>query len=81
MKAPLLLGNDVRTMSAPALGVVMNKDALNISQDALGIQARRLFGMSIENIPYRVYGAKEQAAIAKLFRNTAANGVVELTRA
>ena len=40
MKAPLLLGNDVRTMDAASLGVVMNKDALNISQDELGVQAR-----------------------------------------
>ena len=40
MKAPLLLGNDVRTMDAASLGVVMNKDALNISQDELGVQVR-----------------------------------------
>jgi hypothetical protein len=32
MKAPLLLGNDVRIMDKVALGVVTNKDALAISQ-------------------------------------------------
>jgi hypothetical protein len=43
MKAPLLLGNDVRKMDAVALGVVKNKDALSISQDALGVQAQRVW--------------------------------------
>jgi hypothetical protein len=43
MKAPLLLGNDIRKMDKVALGVVMNKDALAISQDALGVQAQRVW--------------------------------------
>jgi hypothetical protein len=43
MKAPLLLGNDIRKMDEVALGVVKNKDALNISQDSLGIQAQRVW--------------------------------------
>eukprot|EP00935_MAST-01C_sp_MAST-1C-sp1_P000305 g305.t1 len=48
MKAPLLLGNDIagvrgRKMDDVALGVVKNKDAISISQDALGVQARRVW--------------------------------------
>ena len=42
MKAPLLLGNDIRKMDTVALGVVKNQDALAISQDALGVQAQRV---------------------------------------
>jgi len=42
MKAPLLLGNDIRSMDQVALAVVKNLDALNVSQDELGVQARRV---------------------------------------
>jgi hypothetical protein len=42
MKAPLLLGNDISKMDATALGVVSNKEAIAISQDSLGVQARRV---------------------------------------
>lgn len=37
------LGNDIRKMDSVALSVVKNKDALAISQDALGIQAQRVW--------------------------------------
>ena len=37
------LGNDIPKMDTVALSVVMNKDALAISQDALGIQAQRVW--------------------------------------
>ena len=42
LQAPLLLGNDIPKMDAVALGVVTNKDAIAVSQDALGVQARRV---------------------------------------
>jgi hypothetical protein len=42
MKAPLLLGNDIRKIDNVTLAVLMNKQALAISQDALGVQARRV---------------------------------------
>ena len=37
------LGNDIRKMDSVALSIVKNKDALAISQDALGIQAQRVW--------------------------------------
>lgn len=43
MKAPLLLGNNIPKMDEVALGVVKNVDAINISQDALGVQAQRVW--------------------------------------
>ena len=43
MKAPLLLGNDIRKMDEVALGVVKNSEALSISQDSLGVQAQRVW--------------------------------------
>lgn len=50
MKAPLLLGNDIRKMDPVALAVVKNKDALAISQDSIGVQAQRVWtGSSIDD--------------------------------
>ncbi|CAB9502349.1 Probable alpha-galactosidase B [Seminavis robusta] len=39
MKAPLLLGNDIRHMSGEILEIIRNKKLIAINQDALGIQA------------------------------------------
>ena len=46
MKAPLLLGNDVRKIDPVTLAILVNKDALAISQDALGEQAQRVWSSS-----------------------------------
>lgn len=42
LSAPLLLGNDPRTMTAEIRSLLVNKDVIALDQDALGIQARRL---------------------------------------
>ena len=42
MKAPLILGNDLRKMVADTLAVLSYSPAISINQDALGIQARRV---------------------------------------
>jgi alpha-galactosidase len=42
MKAPLILGNDIPHELSAAFGVISNKEAIAINQDALGIQARRV---------------------------------------
>lgn len=41
MAAPLILGNDVRTMSKETKELLMNKELIAIDQDVLGIQALR----------------------------------------
>ena len=43
MKAPLLLGNDIRKIDNVTLAILKNQDAIAISQDSLGVQARRLW--------------------------------------
>ncbi len=40
--APLLAGNDVRSMSAETKSILLNRDVLDIDQDALGLQAERV---------------------------------------
>lgn len=42
MNSPLLLGNDLRTMSKQTLELVTNKEIIALNQDKLGYQARRL---------------------------------------
>ena len=44
LNSPLILGNDLRNMSAETLEVLTNKDVISINQDALGIQGFR-YGM------------------------------------
>eukprot|EP01047_Picozoa_sp_COSAG01_P061120 COSAG01_NODE_7588_length_3137_cov_2.868334_1_plen_457_part_00 len=42
----MLLGNDLSVMSPAVLSVLSNKEAIAISQDALGVQARRVASMT-----------------------------------
>ena len=42
MNSPLLLGNDLRTISKDTLALVTNKEIIALNQDKLGYQARRL---------------------------------------
>lgn len=41
MAAPLMAGNDIRTMSKETLEILANKDAIAVDQDPLGIQGFR----------------------------------------
>ena len=50
MAAPLLLGNDLTTMSDEILQILINKDVIAIDQDPLGIQGLRL--KSVDGIEY-----------------------------
>ena len=69
MKAPLLLGNDIRKMDAVALGVVKNKDALAISQDALGVQAQRVWAKAAARSDARFAGDSAVAVAAPCDRS------------
>lgn len=42
MKAPLLLGNNIPKISNATLNVLLNKYAISVNQDGLGIQAKRV---------------------------------------
>ena len=42
MAAPLILGNDVRKMTSEVLEIITNKHLIDINQDLLGKQAKRL---------------------------------------
>ncbi|HWU48432.1 MAG TPA: glycoside hydrolase family 27 protein [Asticcacaulis sp.] len=42
LAAPLIAGNDVRDMDAATRDILTNKEVINIDQDALGVQGRRI---------------------------------------
>ncbi|KAG2687502.1 hypothetical protein I3843_09G054600 [Carya illinoinensis] len=42
MKAPLLIGCDIRSATAETLGILGNKEVIGVNQDPLGIQARKI---------------------------------------
>jgi alpha-galactosidase len=42
LAAPLMAGNDLRTMSAETREILTNKDVIGVNQDALGEQGRRV---------------------------------------
>lgn len=42
MASPLILGNDLRSITPEVLGIVTNKNLIAINQDPLGLQCRRI---------------------------------------
>jgi alpha-galactosidase len=42
MAAPLLTGNDVRSMTADTTSILLNAEVIAVDQDPLGIQGRRV---------------------------------------
>uniref|UniRef100_A0A2P2JQD6 Alpha-galactosidase n=1 Tax=Rhizophora mucronata TaxID=61149 RepID=A0A2P2JQD6_RHIMU len=42
MKAPLLIGCDVRSASRHALRIIRNKEVIDVNQDPLGVQGRKI---------------------------------------
>ncbi|XP_022943112.1 alpha-galactosidase 3-like isoform X3 [Cucurbita moschata] len=42
MKAPLLIGCDVRNMSPQTLEILSNKEVIDVNQDSLGLQGRKI---------------------------------------
>jgi alpha-galactosidase len=49
--SPLMAGNDVRSMSPEASAILLNKDAIAVNQDPLGIQGRKV----LDRGPYEVW--------------------------
>ncbi|KAI3690745.1 hypothetical protein L2E82_48952 [Cichorium intybus] len=42
MKAPLLVGCDVRNMTTETFEILSNKEVIHVNQDPLGIQVRKV---------------------------------------
>ncbi|PWZ29988.1 Phytoene dehydrogenase, chloroplastic/chromoplastic [Zea mays] len=44
MKAPLLIGCDVRNMTSETMEILSNKEVIQVNQDPLGVQGRKILG-------------------------------------
>ena len=53
MKAPLLLGCDVRHMSQATADILLNTKVIAVNQDPLGVQGRRVAPAAIDAVAYR----------------------------
>ncbi|KAG9455189.1 hypothetical protein H6P81_008093 [Aristolochia fimbriata] len=49
MKAPLLIGCDVRNMSVETLEILSNKEVISVNQDVLGVQGRKVSASGTDN--------------------------------
>lgn len=76
MAAPLLLGNDLTTMSDEVLRIFINKDVIAIDQDPLGIQGLRL--KSVDGIEYWFKPLQGGDWAFCLFNRSAEDAVVNL---
>jgi len=50
LKAPLIIGNDIRNMSSATLSILSNKEIIAVNQDPLGVPATRLFYQGSQEI-------------------------------
>ncbi|CAL9154259.1 unnamed protein product [Musa hybrid cultivar] len=50
VKAPLLIGCDVRTISGDALEILSNSEVIAVNQDYLGVQGKKVFGGGSEEV-------------------------------
>ena len=48
MKAPLLIGCDLRSIDPDTLALLLNTEVIAINQDSLGVQGRRVWSSSME---------------------------------
>jgi alpha-galactosidase len=49
MKAPLLVGCDVRNMTSQTFEILSNKDIIAVNQDPLGVQGRKIYAEGTSN--------------------------------
>lgn len=57
MNSPLMLGLDLRRVSKgdELYNIIANKDLIDLNQDALGVQAKRIYSSLLENNPDTTY--------------------------
>ena len=71
MKAPLIIGCDVRNMSNDTMNILMNPEVIAINQDPLGVPAIRV--SSINNNEEQVWAGPVSGGAAVILYNPGAN--------
>ncbi|XP_078682951.1 alpha-N-acetylgalactosaminidase-like isoform X9 [Branchiostoma floridae x Branchiostoma belcheri] len=75
LAAPLFMSNDLRSISAEARSILMNKEVIRISQDSLGMQGRRIIKEHGIEVWTRVIGNKDFPSYAVAFLNRRTDGM------
>lgn len=77
MAAPLIAGNDIRTMNQTTKDILLNKEVIAVNQDSAGIQGRRISAANGLEIWSKPLGSKTSTikAVALLNRNTSARDI------
>lgn len=74
--APLILGNDPSAMTDAIKAILVNREAIAIDQDSLGIQGRRIRGKGALEVWVKPLKGGEKAVL--LFNATAADASIEV---
>ncbi|XP_019625343.1 PREDICTED: alpha-N-acetylgalactosaminidase-like isoform X2 [Branchiostoma belcheri] len=75
LAAPLFMSNDLRSISAEARSILMNKEVIRISQDSLGMQGRRIIKEHGIEVWTRVIENKDFPSYAVAFLNRRSDGM------
>jgi alpha-galactosidase len=78
IKAPLVLGNDLRSVSQSVLNVITNKEVIAISQDPLGVQGVKISYTVAQDSTFAsvVYADKCTGSPAQQFKFDATTGTI-----
>jgi alpha-galactosidase len=78
MAAPLIAGNDLRSMTAATKDILTNADVIAVDQDALGIQGKPIStSTTLEVWSKKLFGTQTYAVV--LFNRTAASADITVT--
>ena len=72
MAAPLIIGSDPRTLSAPMIAALANPEVVAVDQDALGIQGVRVASSTTGDVYSKVLSGSGQRAVVLLNRSSSA---------
>jgi alpha-galactosidase len=78
MAAPLIAGNDIRTMSQATIDILTNGDVIAVDQDPLGRQGRPISASTTLEVWSKPLSAPASYAVA-LFNRTAADAPITVT--
>jgi alpha-galactosidase len=75
MAAPLIAGNDVRTMSAATRAILLNSEVIAVDQDSLGVQGT-LVEQRVPELQVWVRGLSDGSRALVLFNRSALQTVI-----
>ena len=78
MAAPLIAGNDIRSMDAATSNILLNTDVIGVDQDPLGIQGKPISTSTTLEVWSKKLSGNQSYAVV-LFNRTAASASISVT--